>query len=84
MPCVEIHPDDAKACGVHDGERVRLRSAWGCITLHVRLNPALKQGIVGVMHGWPEANVNDLIPREFDPASAFPPFKEVPGAAGTD
>lgn len=58
--------------------RVRLRSAWGCITLHVRLNPALKQGIVGVMHGWPEANVNDLIPREFDPASAFPPFKEVP------
>ena len=30
------------------------------------------------MHGWPEANVNDLIPREFDPASAFPPFKEVP------
>ena len=78
VPCVEIHPDDAKACGVHDGERVRLRSAWGCITLHVRLNPALKQGIVGVMHGWPEANVNDLIPREFDPASAFPPFKEVP------
>jgi hypothetical protein len=29
------------------------------------------------MHGWAKANVNELIPREFDPISGFPPYKEV-------
>jgi hypothetical protein len=29
------------------------------------------------MHGWAGANVNELIPRQFDPISGFPPYKEV-------
>jgi len=32
---------------------------------------------VGVEHGWKDANVNELIPRKFDPISGFPPYKEI-------
>ena len=35
-------------------------------------------GAAGIMHGWAKANVNGLIPREFDPISGYPPFKETP------
>jgi hypothetical protein len=34
-------------------------------------------GVVGIMHGWSKANVNELMPRQFDPISGFLAFKEV-------
>jgi hypothetical protein len=34
--------------------------------------------MVGMMHGWAKANVNELVPRQFDPITGYPPYKEVP------
>ena len=35
-------------------------------------------GVVGIMHGWAKANVNNLIPGSSIPISGYPPFKETP------
>ena len=37
----------------------------------------VRAGVVGLMHGWAKANVNDLVPRQFDPISGYPPYKDV-------
>ena len=29
-----------------------------------------------MFHGWDKANVNELVSRDFDPISGFPPYKE--------
>ena len=77
-PEVEIHPADAGRLGITDRDWVEVRSAWGAIWLCARLSPEMPEGMVGVMHGWANANVNDLVPRVFDPVSGYAALKEVP------
>lgn len=47
-----MHPDDAAALGVGDGERIRLASAHGAIELAVTVTDAIARGVVAVPHGW--------------------------------
>jgi anaerobic selenocysteine-containing dehydrogenase len=47
-----MHPDDAAAAGVADGEPLRLVSAHGAIELPVVLTEDLVRGVVAVPHGW--------------------------------
>ena len=77
-PLVTIHPKDASKRQIAKGDQVTLRTAYGHI--HAKAKPTIMvpPGVVGIMHGWAKANVNELIPRQFDPISGFPPFKEVP------
>lgn len=77
-PYVDMHPDDAAARGLHAGDAVAVESAWGRIEAFANPTRIMPKGMVGMMHGWAEANVNLLIPREFDPISGFAPLKEVP------
>lgn len=69
-----LHPDDAAAIGIGDGDLVRLSSKSGWIELPVTLTDDIKAGVVAVPHGWghkgtgswrhanamPGANVNEL------------------------
>jgi formate dehydrogenase len=48
----EIHPDDADALGIADGDRVRLRSEVGAIELPAEVSDRVRRGIVCVPHGW--------------------------------
>lgn len=71
-----MHPDDAAARGLVDGEVVRVRSASGDVELPLRCDPDLMPGVVAATHGWghgdvtgmqlarsrPGANVNRLLP----------------------
>ena len=76
-PLLTINPEDAKKRGIYAGDDVILKTAWGQIRVKAKPTIMVPPGIVGIMHGWAKANVNELIPRQFDPISGFPPFKEV-------
>lgn len=61
---VLIHPDDAAAAGVIDGNAVTVRSAHGEMTGVAKVDSALRQGAVSVPHGHVEANVNLLTDKD--------------------
>jgi anaerobic selenocysteine-containing dehydrogenase len=81
---LDVHVDDATRLGVADGDRVVVRSDWGEIEATVRLDDAVRPGVVSIEHGWgrqsgmrlandkPGVNVNRLLPSgpgSFDPLS---------------
>ena len=47
-----MHPADAAARGVGEGDPVRIRSRDGAIEAPVRLSDALMAGVVAMTHGW--------------------------------
>jgi anaerobic selenocysteine-containing dehydrogenase len=62
---IEIHPLDAEARGVSDGERVRVYNDRGSLELTTMLNPSLPAGVVAARLDWAKlapdgANVNAL------------------------
>jgi anaerobic selenocysteine-containing dehydrogenase len=71
---VNLHPNDA--AGISQGDEVELESPHGRIRLKARITDVVLPGVVDVSHGWAEANVNELVPRHFDPVTGFAPFKE--------
>ena len=54
-PTVMIHPDDAAALGIEDGDVVRLRSVRGAVTLHAEHFDGVQRGVVIVESIWPNA-----------------------------
>ncbi|MFH1490542.1 MAG: molybdopterin-dependent oxidoreductase [Pseudomonadota bacterium] len=77
-PLLMIHPKDAKKSGIKKGDDLLLKSEWGEIRVKGKPSIMMMPGTVGMMHGWAKANVNELVPRQFDPVTGYPPFKEVP------
>jgi anaerobic selenocysteine-containing dehydrogenase len=77
-PHVTIHPDDAAKRGIKKGDDVILKSEWGEIRVKAKTSILVMPGMVGILHGWANANVNELVPRMFDPVTGYPPYKEVP------
>lgn len=91
---VEMHPDDAAALGLDDGQWARVSSAVGAIELPVSIVDGGRPGVVAVAHGWgarvfdPKsgaapmslgANRNLLIDRrDFDPFSQTPSLNATP------
>jgi anaerobic selenocysteine-containing dehydrogenase len=47
-----MHPDDAAARGVADGDRVKLFSATGSVEVPVEITDAVMPGVVSLPHGW--------------------------------
>ena len=47
-----VHPADAAACGLTDGEPCQITSAHGSIELPVRITDEMTPGTVAVPHGW--------------------------------
>ena len=61
----EIHPDDASALGIADGDRVRVRSEVGAIELSAEVSDRVRRGVVCIPHGWGS--------RVFSPADGADP-----------
>jgi anaerobic selenocysteine-containing dehydrogenase len=70
-----IHPDDAAALSVADGDEVDVGSGQGTVRLRARVTDEMRPGVVAVPHGWghagtavkraaalPGANINEVIP----------------------
>jgi formate dehydrogenase len=49
---VVIHPDDAAALGISEGDRVKVFSPVGAIELAAAVNERPRRGVVVVDHGW--------------------------------
>lgn len=62
---LEVHPKDAADLGISDGDRVRVRSAYGSVETTVRRSDALREGVLLMAHGWGS--------RIFDPMGGAPP-----------
>jgi len=77
---VEMHPRDAEAIGVADGETVKITSRIGSLEIPVKIMAAneILPGNLQITHGWKDANVN-LVTHDdrFDPISGFPLMKAV-------
>jgi formate dehydrogenase len=62
---VVIHPDDAEALGISEGDRVKVFSPVGAIELPAAVNDHPRRGVVVVDHGWGS--------RVFDPRGGAEP-----------
>jgi anaerobic selenocysteine-containing dehydrogenase len=49
---LQIHPADAGAAGVRDGEEVRVSNLTGSVTVRVEVTDAIMAGVVSIPHGW--------------------------------
>jgi len=70
-----LHPDDARALSVADGDEIEVGSDQGAVRLRARVSDEMRKGVVAVPHGWghegtavkraaslPGANINEVIP----------------------
>lgn len=77
-PMIRLHPADAEARGLADGDMVLVTSPVNKTGIKAKLEVTniLRPGMMDMFHGWEKANINLLVARDFDPISGFPPFKE--------
>jgi anaerobic selenocysteine-containing dehydrogenase len=47
-----IHPDDAAARGIENGQVVEVRSRVGCVWIEAEITPDIMPGVVSIPHGW--------------------------------
>jgi len=52
-PTVLVHPDDARALGIEDGDPVRLGNGLGTVLLHATLAEGQQTGVLVVESVWP-------------------------------
>lgn len=55
-----LHPDDAAARDIQDGDVVCVASEHGRLEAECRINPALKSGVVTMVHGWGNQNTHGM------------------------
>jgi anaerobic selenocysteine-containing dehydrogenase len=64
-PCeVIIHPEDARAAGLGNGDAVIVRTARGELTGVAKVDDGIRRGVVSVPHGHHDANVNALTDKD--------------------
>jgi anaerobic selenocysteine-containing dehydrogenase len=75
---LRVHPDDARDCGLEDGDSARLTSASGSVEVPVTVTDEMIRGAVALPHGWghrggwklanaqPGVNVNRLASSDPD------------------
>jgi formate dehydrogenase major subunit len=72
---VAIHPEDAAELGIRDGQRVRVTSRRGTVTLRARLTTRECRGAVFMPFHFREAAANLLTLDDLDPEGKIPEFK---------
>jgi anaerobic selenocysteine-containing dehydrogenase len=76
---LRLHPATASACGVTDGQRVRVTTGSGEITLIARIDAGVREGVCSIPHGHVEANVNRLTSTgDVDPLGGMALYSGVP------
>jgi assimilatory nitrate reductase catalytic subunit len=75
-PRAELHPLLAARLGVTEGQRVRLTTGRGSITVPARVSDAIRPDTVFVPFHWGgEESINRLTSDSTDPVSGMPEFK---------
>lgn len=74
----DLHPDDAAALGIKENDTIRLSTQSGTICVKAHLTATGLPGDVNMYHGYPEADVNLLIPdTHLDPYTGFVGFRQI-------
>ncbi len=80
-PFLEIHPDDARARGIGEGDLVRIENGRGEVRVPARVSPEMRPGTVFLPMHWGRmgdetgARANNLTSDRVDPISKEPDFK---------
>jgi formate dehydrogenase alpha subunit len=74
-PGAEIHPDDAAALGVADGDFVELVSRRGRVRVKAKVTDRVPRGVVFMSFHFREAVANLLTVSALDPVSKIPELK---------
>jgi anaerobic selenocysteine-containing dehydrogenase len=71
---VRVHPLDAEAAGVADGDRAEIVSAHGSVTAIVTVDQSVRAGVVSMSHGRQGQNPGRLtsLTEHVDPLTAMP------------
>ncbi|TBR21599.1 MAG: nitrate reductase, partial [Reyranella sp.] len=82
-PTIEIHPDDASARGLGDGDIAEVTSLWGRGALRVHVTDSLRRGeVFGPMHWTAQVSragrINAAVNPAVDPISGQPELKHTP------
>lgn len=72
---VDIHPEDAHAIGIEDGELVEVSSRRGSVKVKTKITEQVVPGLVFMSFHWSEVPTNVLTINEFDPISGTAEFK---------
>jgi len=72
---VEIHPDDAAALGIEDGEMIEVRSRRGAVRARAKVTTRSPQGTVFMTFHYAEAAANLLTIDAVDPVAKIPEYK---------
>jgi formate dehydrogenase major subunit len=72
---LEMHPDDAEARGIRDGDLVGVASRAGEIVVHARLTRRIARGVVYTTFHFPESGVNLVTTENSDWATNCPEYK---------
>lgn len=72
---LDIHPDDAEALGIQDGDWVEVRSRRGQVEVKAKVTGKMAPGLVFMSFHWPEVPTNVLTINEYDPISGTAEFK---------
>lgn len=74
-----LHPDDAEAAGVLDGQPVVVRTDRGQLTTTAKVDAGIRRGVVSIPHGHHGANVNALTDKDvIDPVTGMVRYSAVP------
>jgi formate dehydrogenase major subunit len=74
-PFVDLHPEDAAALGVAEGDAVRVESRRGAVVVPARVNTRVDRGNVFIPFHYREAAANLLTNDALDPTAKIPEFK---------
>jgi anaerobic selenocysteine-containing dehydrogenase len=75
-PTADLNPNDAAQLNINQDDNVCISTPSGSIILKANLTQMVQPGVVHVLHGHPEVDVNLLIDGDYlDPLSGFPGFK---------
>ncbi|WP_267642248.1 formate dehydrogenase subunit alpha [Haloarchaeobius amylolyticus] len=72
---LQIHPDDAEARGIEDGETVRVENDRGAVTVAAEVTPAIRRGAVFMTFHDDDPLVNVLTGDTLDPEAKIPEYK---------
>jgi formate dehydrogenase alpha subunit len=75
---LEIHPEDAEALEISDGDRIRLTSPRDQIETKARISDRLAKGMVYLAPPFYDVEVNAVLHPDFDAPAGAPVYKACP------
>ncbi|MBW1698869.1 MAG: formate dehydrogenase subunit alpha [Deltaproteobacteria bacterium] len=72
---LEINPEDAKTLGVADGEKVKVTSRRGAVTVRAKVTPISPRGVFCMSFHFAESPTNILTNPALDPVAKIPELK---------